>query len=493
MKWMSSPSLNDFVKGKIVQLKRRAVLQSLAAAASLLPVVTRAEAADASRPAHGRKMLIKGGYVATVDKILGELPKGDVLIDGNSIAQVGTNLPAGDAEVIDARGKLVLPGFIDTHRHTWSTILRGMIPDGDFPIYMKAIDESMGQHYRPEDVYAGNLLGAVGALNDGITTMLDWSHIMNTPAHADAAVHALRDAGVRAVFSPGIPITPMTLNTPDYVERVQKQYFAGAADRLVTLGLSARTADAKTFEGCVEDIKFARQHGLRVTMHVGVTTARIRGITKLNEAGLLGPDITYVHPTGISDDEFKMIAATGGTLSSAPVAEMMSQGGFPNVQQWLSYGLRPSLSSDNETRVPSDMFTQLRALLMSDRGQEIARAGKEGRKSKLLPLRDVLSFATLDGAHALGLEAKTGSLTPGKRADLIVMDLSDIKLIPVNGDPVATGLLHGRTSDVSWVFVDGQVKKRNGKLVGIDLAHVRRVVASSHDYLTQRAAEEAGK
>jgi cytosine/adenosine deaminase-related metal-dependent hydrolase len=228
-------------------------------------------------------------------------------------------------------------------------------------------------------------------------------------------------------------------------------------------------------------------------MHVGVTTAKIRGITKLNDAGLLGPDITYVHPTGISDDEFKMIAASGGTLSSAPVAEMMSQGGFPDVQHWLSFGLRPSLSSDNETRVPSDMFTQLRALLMSDRGQEIARAGKEGRRSNLLPLREVLAFATIDGAHALGLDAKTGSLTPGKRADLIVMDLDDIKLIPVNRDPVATGLLHGRTSDITWVFVDGKVKKANGKLANIDLKHVRKVVAASHEYLSQRAALEANK
>ncbi len=477
-----------------MEIKRRTLLQGLAAAASVLPFATAAEAAETSaKPGKGRKVLIKGGYVATVDKTLGELPNGDVLIDGNSIAEVGKDLRVTDAEVIDARGMLVLPGFIDTHRHTWSTILRGMIPDGDFPIYMKVIDESMGQHYRPEDVYAGDLLGGVGAINDGITTMLDWSHIMNTPAHADGAVKGLRESGVRAVFSPGIPITPMTLNTPDYVADIQKKYFSGSGDQLVTLGMSVRSADAKTYDGCVADMKFARQLGIRITMHVGVTTAAIRGITKLNDANMLGPDVTYVHPTGISDDEFKMIASTGGTLSSAPVAEMMSQGGFPDVQHWLSFGLRPSLSSDNETRVPSDMFTQLRALLMSDRGQDIARAGKEKRRSNLLPLRDVLSFATLDGAHALGLEAKTGSLTPGKRADVIVMDLSDIKLIPINGDPVATGLLHGRASDISWVFVDGKVKKKNGKLANIDLAHVRKVVQGSHEYLTKRAAQEAAK
>lgn len=315
---------------------------------------------------------------------------------------------------------------------------------------------------------------------------------MNTPAHADGAVRGLKESGVRSVFSPGIPITPIKLNTPDYVADIQKKYFS-SSHPLMTLGLSARSADAKTFDGCVDDIAMARKLGVRITMHVGVTTAKIRGITKLNEKNLLGQDITYVHPTGISDDEFKMISATGGTLSSAPVAEMMSQGNFPDVQKWLSFGLRPSLSSDNETRIPSDMFTQLRALMMSDRGQEIGRAGQQGRKANLLPLREVMSFATLDGAHAIGLDKQIGSLTPDKRADIILIDLTDIQLIPVNGDPVATGLTQGRPSDVSWVFIDGQVKKRNGKLVNIDVAHVRKVVQSSHDFLTERAQAEAAK
>jgi 5-methylthioadenosine/S-adenosylhomocysteine deaminase len=197
-------------------IKRRAILRGFAAVATTLPLIGSADAANAADPVPRggrRKILIKGGYVASVDKTLGEIPNGDVLIDGNTIAQVGANLHVTDAEIVNASGKLVMPGFIDTHRHTWSTILRGTIPDGDFPIYMKVIDEAMGTHYRPEDAYAGNLLGAVGALNDGITTILDWSHIMNTPAHADGAIHGLMESGVRAVFSPGIPITPISLNT----------------------------------------------------------------------------------------------------------------------------------------------------------------------------------------------------------------------------------------------------------------------------------------
>ena len=314
-------------------------------------------------------------------------------------------------------------------------------------------------NYRPEDVYAGNLLGAVGAINDGITTMLDWSHIMNTTSHADAAIRALRDSGVRAVFSPGIPITPIELTTSDYVERVQKQYFPPGSDGLVTLGMAVRAADSHTYDDCVADIHVARRLGLRITMHMIVAPDTLPGIAMLNAAGLTGSDITYVHPNLLTDENLRMIAATGGSLSTAPVAEMMSQGRFPNVQHWLSFGLRTSLSSDNETRVPSDMFNQLRALLMSDRGQEIARAGRVGERPKLLSIRDVLSFATIDGARTLGLENKIGSLTPGKRADVIMMDLDEIKVIPVNGDPLATALLHGRTSDVSWVFVDGNAEE----------------------------------
>jgi 5-methylthioadenosine/S-adenosylhomocysteine deaminase len=154
-----------------MDIKRRVVLQSLAAVAAALPV---AGTAVAAAPHGGRrKILVKGGYVASADKAIGDIPVGDVLIDGNVIAGVGVNLQVADAEIVDASGRLVMPGFIDTHRHTWSTILRGTIPDGDFPIYMKVIDEEMGTHYRPQDVRAGNLLGAVGALNDGITTILD--------------------------------------------------------------------------------------------------------------------------------------------------------------------------------------------------------------------------------------------------------------------------------------------------------------------------------
>lgn len=273
-------------------IRRRTVLQGLGAAtaAALSPVHT--ASAVESATAQDQKILIKGGHVATMDRGVGELAAADVLIEGGTITAVGNDLSSADAEIIDARSMLVLPGLIDTHRHTWETVTRSLISEGDLAVYLKLFFQTLGPQYRPEDVYIGNLLGALGALSSGITTMLDWSHIMNTPAHADAAIRGLANSGIRGVFAYGTSM--MRGGDPDAVHekraadirRVQRQYF-GSSDQLLTLAIAADNAAA--------DIKLARELGLRVTMHT--TTAGT--VAKLNAAGLLGPDITFVHTVGI--------------------------------------------------------------------------------------------------------------------------------------------------------------------------------------------------
>ena len=192
-----------------IDTARRSLLQGMAAAASAWPLLESMSAAQAQPVAAGRKLLIKGGYVVSCDKAVGELKNGDVLINSGRIEAVGVNLPDTDADVIDATNKLVLPGLIDTHRHTWETQLRSMIPEGDFFVYLKVILQTVAPRYRPDDVYIGNLFGSLGAINSGITTMLDWSHIMLTPEHADAAVKGLADSGIRGVFAHGDPVAPV--------------------------------------------------------------------------------------------------------------------------------------------------------------------------------------------------------------------------------------------------------------------------------------------
>jgi len=457
-----------------MRVGRRALIQGLAAA-SALSSLTGPGATKTAAP--HRKILIEGGHVATLDNSIGELPGGDVLIDGATIAAIGKDVQASDAEIIDARGKLVLPGLIDTHRHTWETVTRSLISEGDLAVYIKLFFGTLGPHYRPDDVYIGNLLGSLGALSTGITTMLDWSHVMNTPAHADAAIRGLASSGIRGVFAYGASAVPGS-DTPDAtarraadIRRVQKQYFA-SDDQLLTLAVAAREP--------VADIKLARELGLRITLHV----TKAGTVAALNAAGLLGPDITYVHTVGLesTDEELQMIADHGGTISTSSATEMMSGHGFPSAQRWLRHGLRPSFSVDNETRVPSDLLAQMRALIIADHQLETDRVRREGGRPTLIPIRDVLEFATIEGARATGLDRKTGTLSVGKRADVIVVDLDDITLIP-NTDPVASFVLRAQPANVSWVVVDGRVKKRAGKLVGVDYAKVRRLVEESHAYL----------
>jgi 5-methylthioadenosine/S-adenosylhomocysteine deaminase len=468
-------------------IARRSLLRGLAASAALPSVIAAAAAQTVTAPypataASSRHTLIKGGTVASLDPAIGELA-GDVLIADGKIAAVAPSIDAADAEVIDARRKLVMPGLIDTHRHTWETLTRSWISEGDLAVYMKVINGTLGPRYRPEDVYIGNLLGAIGALNAGITTLLDWSHIMNSPAHADAAVQGLADSGMRAVFAYGYSAVPgwekaegaEAARAAD-IKRVQQRWFR-SDDQLLSLAMAARFSP----EAIIADIKLARSLGVRTTIHAinaGLVAA-------LDKAGVMGPDLTYVHTIGIeaTDDEYRMIAASGGTISSSSATEMMSGHGFPSAQRWLKFGLRPSFSVDNETRMPSDLFAQMRALVLSDHMLETERVRKEGGRPVLIPVRDVLEFATVEGAKATGLSAKTGSLTPGKRADVVLVDLDDVALIPAI-DPVATVVLRAHAGNVSWVFVDGVAKKREGKLVGVDWDRLHGLVDASNGYIT---------
>jgi 5-methylthioadenosine/S-adenosylhomocysteine deaminase len=460
---------------------RRAVVHGLAAAAAFPAIAGAAKRAPA-QPASPRRILIKGGYIAGLDKTVGDVPDGDVLIDAGGIVAIGRDIQASDADVIDASSKLVLPGLIDTHRHTWETVTRSLISEGDLAVYLKLFFTTLGPQYRPEDVYIGNLLGALGALSSGITTLLDWSHVMNTPAHADAAIQGLADAGIRGVFAYGSSRAPRndadtaaTRRAAD-VKRVQKQYFA-SGDQLLTLAIAA---DDASDAAKAADIRLARALGLRTTLHV----IRAGTIAALDAEGLLGPDITCVHAVGseATDDELDLLARHGGTISTSSATEMMSGHGFPSAQRFLRHGLRPSFSVDNETRVPADLFLQMRALIIADHQLEIDRVRREGGRPNLIPVREVLEFATIEGARATGLDSRTGTLSVGRRADIILADLNDITLMPAT-DPIATFVLRAQPADITDVLVEGRVKKRAGRLTGVDEARVRRLVSESHGYL----------
>jgi 5-methylthioadenosine/S-adenosylhomocysteine deaminase len=457
-------------------VSRRNLLRGLAAAPfAASSGVPAAMAAEAAKPSKART-LIKGGHVLTLEKT-GDMADCDVLIEGSKIVAIGRGISAEDADVVDASRCVVMPGFIDSHRHTWQTSLRSYLAQDN---YYQIVLTQLGPLFRPEDVYIGNLLGATGALDAGITTMLDWSHIMNTPAHADAAIQALSDSGIRAVFAHGVgqigksagaTLQPNSQRHSTDIRRIKAQYFS-SDDQLMTLAMACGGVEFSSLEETARDFALARDLGIGMTTHVGVIP-NFKSVTLMNGAKLLGPDVTHVHTSLCTDDELKMIADSGGTLSSSPLNERLT-----GIARWLKVGLRPSLSLDNETRAPGDLFTQMRAILWHEWNYHRDASG-----NALITYRDVLEFATIQGARTTGLDKKTGSLAVGKRADVILINRDDVTMIPHTGDPAASVVLVAQPSNVSWVFVDGKVRKRNGKLVDVDVPRLQSLSQASHDYL----------
>jgi 5-methylthioadenosine/S-adenosylhomocysteine deaminase len=439
-----------------------------------------------------RTTLIKGGYVLTLDPDLGDLPHTDVLIDGEKIAAVGENLPVSPhANVIDARNRIVMPGFVDTHRHTWQTPVRGVLPSCTLDQYFAGMLDNIGVQYRADDVYIANLMGALEAVNGGITTLLDWSHVNNTPQHADAAIHGLAEAGIRAIYAHGVPVGASwwaysSKDHPEDIRRIRKQYFQ-SDEQLLTLALAARAPGNTTPEVARHDWALARDLGIRISVHVGMrlTGVHVHHVLTLNELGLMGPDTTYIHCTDSTDEELDLIASTGGTTSVAPYVEMLMGHGVPPTGRLVARGVRPSLSIDVVSSVPGDMFTQMRTALVQERILAFTET-PDVAFAPSLTHRDVLEFATIDGARACALDHKIGTITPGKQADIILIRTDQVNVAPVV-DPVATVVIAADTSNVDTVFVAGRILKHNGRLIRTDLPRLLERLNGARDHLLSNA------
>jgi 5-methylthioadenosine/S-adenosylhomocysteine deaminase len=437
------------------------------------------------------RTLIRGGYVLTLDRDTGDLPGGDVLVENGTIKEVRRSIEVGEAEVIDATNRIVMPGFIDTHRHTWQTPVRGILPSCTLDEYFASMLGNIGTHYRAEDVYAANLVGALEALNAGVTTLLDWSHVNNTPEHSDEAIRGLTESGIRAVYAHGVPVGAKWWhlsphNHPEDIRRLRTRYFA-SEDQLLTLALAARAPGNTTPDVARHDWRLAREIGARISVHVGMrlTGVHVHHVLNLHGLGLMGPDTTYIHCTDSTDEELDLIASTGGSASMAPFVEMLMGHGVPPTGRLLARGVRPSLSVDVVSSVPGDMFTQMRTALVQERVLSCTHT-PDIAFAPTLTHRDVLEFATIDGARACALDRKVGTLTPGKQADILLIRTDQINVAPLI-DPVATVVICADTSNVDSVLVAGRVVKRNGQLVGVDMPRLVRLVERSRDYLLTRS------
>ena len=525
-------SRRDFLKGAAAASVAAAGVNLFAPRPAAAQPANPADPPEASGRA-GRRYVIRGGSVMSMDPKVGDFPEADVLVQGKTILAVGPNLSAGAAEIIDARGRIVMPGFIDTHHHQFETALRSFLADGVLindgsgspsgsTTYFEFILNKFAPVYRPQDVYINELFGALSQLDDGVTTVHDVSQIHHTPQHSDAAIQALFDSGRRSAFGyfEGAGSNPSNYAYPQDAFRIHRQWFS-SSDQLVSMIMGGEVyLGAPIYQ---QSWTIGRQLGLQIAAHI-LSPFGIRPILDQLAQGLggvgpsgqppgnlkVGPDNLFIHMTGMSDQGWQAVHDAGAQVSIAFPIEMNMRHGMPPILKMQSLGMEPSLSVDVECTMTADFFTQMRVCMNLQRaivnqmildqglppnpvdwGLPPGAAGNPWPTPPagippLLTTRDVLRYATMNGAKALRLDGKTGSLTPGKEADIIILDATRLNVAPLNQVPGAVVSLMDRTN-VETVIVAGKVRKWKGQLLDVDLDRLRHQLEASRDFLFSAA------
>lgn len=425
-------------------------------------------------------MVIRNATILTMDPKLGDLAGADIHIRHGEIVAIGQALDAPGAELIDGSRNIVLPGFIDTHWHLWNGLFRGLVsyyrPElGYFP--MKKL---LGKLFTPDDIHWAVQRGLAEAVHAGMTTVHNWAHNIQSPAHADANIKSHIATGVRGRFSYGwaegqADDQPMDLAD---LPRVKEEWFADGHDHLLHLGICVRGPETPQPEirrdAYLKEWETARALGLPITMHAAqMRAARSRAIELLEADGLLGTDVQLVHCIHASADDRKRMADSGTSLSISPLIELQVGMGFPQTGEMLEAGVLVSLSTDTVAVTGANMFAIMKATLDIERGRA---------ENMALSPRRVLEMATIDGARDLGIADRVGSLVPGKRADLIMvrLDRINVSTLPA-ADWVSLLIHHAQPSNVDLVMVDGRILKKDGKLTTLD---EERIIAHSEQAIT---------
>ncbi|MEA2907306.1 MAG: 5-methylthioadenosine/S-adenosylhomocysteine deaminase [Alphaproteobacteria bacterium] len=426
----------------------------------------------------GAEFLIRDAYVISMDAAIGDLPRGDIHVRDGTIAAVGQNLSAPGAQLIDARTMIACPGFIETHWHMWGAVARNMAGEEEKTGYFP-FSRVLGALFKPEDNARGVRLALAEAISSGITTVHNWSHNLLSPAYADAELAVHREVGARARFAYGYSRNtgPNETLPLDDVARVHGQYFGGAAG-LLTLGIASRGPENNTIEICKKEWEAARRLGIGITAHSGTNPGRRDSVRRMADAGLLGPDVVVVHATNTNPSDFDLLAKSGTPVSLSPFTELRTGFGLPPTGEMLKAGVPISFSVDTTLLCGNaDMFAIMKAI------QNVENGIKQSEFA--LPPRKVLETATMGGARALGIADRVGSLTPGKRADLLLVRTTDINMLPLT-EPVRMLVQSAQPANIALVMVDGRILKRGAELTTTD---VEKLLADATETITRVRAQ----
>ncbi|HXG39331.1 MAG TPA: amidohydrolase family protein [Candidatus Limnocylindrales bacterium] len=422
-----------------------------------------------------------------MDPAIGTLARADVLVRDGRIEQVGTVAAPAGVETIDASGMIVMPGLIDSHFHLWSALGRNFITDGFeyFPAKW-----ATAAAYEPADFYASVLLGLVECINAGITTVHNWSHNTRTLEHAEAELAAHRDAMVRARYSyghrDGLPRDEALDFGP--LDRVAADWFGPSStlEGLVHLGVNLRGPDLGDEDVFDREMREAQARGLPVAIHTvqGGTTAV--SAPRLAERGYLGPSFLIAHFLAATEDDRRVMAETATPLSYAVHSELrLGDAGDPRsaLLRMLHAGVTVSFSIDATSLAPVNLFEAMNVAW----NMGIPWHGTDTEGLAPVTIRQCLEMATINGARALGIADLTGSITPGKRADLVLVRGTDLNTAPVA--EIETTIVRSATpANVDTVIVDGRILKRGGRLV----AHDAELVVRRAEEAARRVRRRAG-
>lgn len=450
-----------------------------------------------------KRTLIRGGCVVSLDPGVGEIPRGDVLIENGKILEVGPSLEVDGADIIDATDTIVLPGFVDTHRHIWQASMRSITADWSLMDYFRGIRMRAAPVFRAEDMYAAQLAGALEALDAGVTTVVDYCHNLLTPDHAVESLRGLRDAGLRAVWCFGFNTPPGMATELEGTEakaklarEVAAEHFA-SKDALLTFGIAPEEPGLTTPEHCELQYRTARELDARITQHVNCLRmgSDPEEVAKLlGPRELLGPDVLLVHMGYTTDDEWRMVADAGASVSFTPETELQMGMGIPPTGIVRRFGITPTYGADIVSNNSGDMFFPLRLALQVERGVANVPIVEGGTMPEgvTVSCREILEWGTLGGAKAAGLGDQVGSLTPGKQADVVLIRTDGIGFAGWNErDPIASVVLQANPGNVDTVLVGGEIVKRNGKLCA-DVAAARELLANTARHVAREAEALGG-
>ncbi len=429
--------------------------------------------------------VIRGAYVLSMDPAIGDVPDGDVAVRDGRIAGVGRRLHGG--RVIDGRGTIVMPGLIDTHWHLWTALHRSMANSSPTNGYF-ALNVRLGTQFQPEDIYQGARLALAEALDSGITTVHDWSHNIRGPKFADANLRAHQEIGLRARFSYGTrqghPATE-TIDLAD-LERVRREWFRSGRLELVPLGLAGRPPGVASDDVARTEYEAARRLGLPVSYHANSNRAQgqLANIQRLADAGMLGPHVQIIHALFTTAAERQALASTGTSVSVSPWSELLIGYGVTTVKDLVDAGVLLNFSVDTLPLTgTADMYSIIKLVLGLHRGQ--------AEQEFSLLARRALAMATIDSARGLGLDGVTGSLTPGKRADLIMVRADALNMAPFTDAPNMIAFA-AQPANVDTVVVDGRVLKRDGRLTALDSREVVKEASAALERVLAGAGGAGG-